>query len=226
MEENTNNRKPPVKIWKVSIPKNELAELPAASYEGKISVIDKQEMVGEAIAILRKESEIGFDTETRPSFKKGQHYTVSLLQLSTRKETFLFRLNKIGIPKELIDLLEDPTIIKIGLSINDDFMNLRRKVEINPDGFIDLQSFVKNYHIADNSLSRIYGILFGKRISKGQRLTNWEAEKLTEYQEEYSALDAMACLHIYDHLLRNGYDWQNSIYYREYEDPSLPQPKE
>lgn len=210
----------PGKIWKVSIPKNELSELPAATFKGTITVVETEESARKAVEILSGEKEIGFDTETKPSFRRGQHHTVALLQLSTRKECFLFRLNKIGLPKSVATLLEDEAIKKIGLSIHDDFLNLNKKFKLSPAGFIDLQSFVKDYKIADNSLTRIYGILFGKRISKGQRLSNWEAPTLSIHQQQYAALDALACLHIYDYLNKEGFDYLKSEYYREYDDPN------
>ena len=157
----------------VSISKEKLATLPAASFPGKISVIDREDEVKDAIKEIKKFSIIGFDTETRPSFKRGQTYKVALIQLSTPEICFLFRTNLIGLPKELADILEDPEILKVGVSVHDDFHSLRRIREITPKAFIDLQNLVKNFKIADNSLSRLYGILFGERISKAQRLTNW-----------------------------------------------------
>jgi ribonuclease D len=99
--------------------------------------------------------------------------------------------------------LEDENIIKIGLSVHDDFNVMRRTCEIEPKGFIDLQTYVKQFHISDISLQKIYAILFGERISKNQRLTNWEAEALTEGQQQYAAIDAWACLKIY-YYLRSG----------------------
>lgn len=184
----------------VSIPKDKLGQLPNASFEGCIHLVDKSELVDESVAALRKSDLIGFDTETRPSFKKGQSHIVSLLQLSSSTDCYLFRLNKIGMPDSLKALLEDAGILKIGLSIHDDFHNLRKLSDFEPGGFIDLQQYVKTFRIADNSLSRIYAILFGQRISKGQRLTNWEAESLTPAQQSYAALDAVACIRIWQHL--------------------------
>jgi ribonuclease D len=125
------------------------------------------------------------------------------MQISTDSKCYLFRLNKLGIFDELKALLEDENIIKIGLSIHDDFNVMRRTCDINPKGFIDLQTYVKQFHIMDISLQKIYAILFGERISKNQRLTNWEAEALTEGQQHYAAIDAWACLRIYNHL-RSG----------------------
>lgn len=198
----------------ISIAKEELAKLPAATHSGSIRVIDREEQVDEAVSILRSAEIIGFDTETRPSFKRGTSYTVSLLQLSTPSVSFLFRINKIGLAQQLIDLLEDPEKLKVGLSIHDDFHNLNKLAELHPAGFVDLQQFVKQYRINDNSLSRIYGILFGKRISKGQRLTNWEATELSEHQQAYAALDAMACIDIYRYVSAGKFHPERSQYIR------------
>ena len=211
------------KIWKTSITKAELAELPAETLEGNITVIDCEEGVEQAVRTLSEAGIIGFDTETKPSFRKGERHTVSLLQLSTLTESFLFRLNRIGLPSSVTRLLEDESVVKIGLSIHDDFINLRKKFELDPKGFIDLQAFVKKFNIADNSLSRIYGILFDKRISKGQRLSNWEASTLSPHQQEYAALDAVACLNIYNYLCEHGFDYKQSKYYREFDDPTIQQ---
>lgn len=189
----------------ITISKEQLAKLPAASFSGNIRLIDQPEMISEAIADLRKAEIIGFDTETRPSFKKGHIYTVSLLQLSTMSTCYLFRLNRIGLHPELIDILQDEHLLKVGVSIHDDFHSLHRLAPIEPAGFIDLQQYVKPYRISDNSLSRIYAILFGERISKGQRLTNWEAENLTTAQQSYAALDAQACIRIYNHLKHGAF---------------------
>lgn len=196
----------------VTISKEALASLPAADFKGKIFVIDSPDKVAEAIDRLREAPLIGFDTETRPSFRKGLIYNVALIQLATPDACYLFRTNLIGYPQELISLLEDPDILKVGLSIHDDFHNLRRVTPIEPAGFIDLQPFVKEFKIADISLTKLYGILFGKRISKGQRLTNWEANELSEPQQAYAALDAYACINIYNYLKEGKFSPRESKY--------------
>ena len=199
----------------VTISKEALSKLPAEEYKGKIHLIDSEAGLSEAFLHLNKAPIIGFDTETRPSFKKGTSYNVALVQLATPEESYLFRTNIIGFPKELIDILENESLLKVGLSIHDDFHNLNKINKVNnfhPKGFIDLQSFVKEYKIADNSLSRLYGILFGKRISKAQRLTNWEAKELTDLQLRYAALDAYACIKIYDYLKNGNFDPMKSEY--------------
>lgn len=206
----------------VTISKEELSKLPAASLSGDIRLIDKIEEVDGAIADLRAADIIGFDTETRPSFKKGHLYTVSLLQLATPDTCYLFRLNHIGLSQALVDLLQDSSLLKVGLSIHDDFHSLRRLGDLEPAGFVDLQQYVKEFKIADNSLSRIYGILFNERISKGQRLTNWEAETLTPAQQTYAALDAMACIKIYRYLQSGAFYPLTSSYLTFPEETAIP----
>lgn len=203
----------------VSISKAELALLPAAEYHGRIHLVDSVEKIAPAVEALRNADIIGFDTETRPSFKKGQCFQVSLLQLSTRTDCYLFRLNMIGLPTEVKAILEDENKLKIGVSLHDDFHNLHRIYTLEPKGFIDLQPYVKQFRIADNSLSRIYGILFDHRISKGQRLTNWEAKTLTMSQQTYAAFDALSCIQIYDHLTSGAFHPEESKYYQ----PALSQ---
>ena len=196
----------------ITISKEQLSVLPAAQFCGELRLIEDEVGIREAIKELRESDIIGFDTETRPSFRKGHTYTVSLIQLSTRTTCYLFRINHIGLAQPIVDLLEDETKLKIGLSVHDDFHNLNKITEIHPAGFIELQNYVKDYKIADNSLTKIYAIVFGKRISKGQRLTNWEAEQLTSSQQAYAALDAMACVEIYDHISHGKFDPQQSPY--------------
>ena len=197
---------------KISISKQQLAALPSAHYTGEIVIIDNPDCVDEAIDDLRKAELIGYDTEPRPSFKKGQSYDVSLMQLSSEKTSYLFRLNKIGLPSGLKALLEDESKVKIGLSIHDDFRNLGKSFDIKPKGFIELQEFVTRWSIADKSLSKLYGILFGERLSKSQRLSNWEAEQLAESQQHYAALDALACIRIYRFLSEGNFKPEECSY--------------
>ena len=190
--------------YTLSISKDELAQLPVTEYDGNIKLIERPEDVERAVRALRSSDIIGFDTETRPSFKKGQSNLVSLLQLSTRSTCYLFRLNRIGLPEEVRAILEDPDLPKIGLSIHDDFHNLAKICEdLHPAGFVELQQYVKQFNLADNSLTKLFGLVFGRRISKGQRLSNWEADELSEGQMAYASLDAMACIELYEYL-RDG----------------------
>lgn len=187
----------------ISIPKETLAELPVVTYPGGIdavTVIDNVSKAKIALRALNKYRYIGFDTETRPSFQRGQVNKVALLQLSTGEHCYLFRLNKPGIFEAVRPILENPEIIKVGLSVHDDFNSLRRRGDINPAGFLDLQDYCRAFHIVDISLQKIFAIVFGEKISKSQRLTNWEAETLNDSQQIYAAIDAWACLELYKYI--------------------------
>lgn len=177
-----------------------MAKLPIEKFDGKIMVIDHPDKVQDALSYLSSQPALGFDTETKPAFKRGQDHKVALLQLATEETCFLFRLNQIGYPEGLEAIMSDPGIRKIGLSLRDDFSAILRRSARKPENFIDLQLFVDKYGIDDNSLQKIYAILFGRKISKHQRLTNWEAPELTPAQQSYAAIDAWACLRIYNHL--------------------------
>jgi len=186
---------------KKCISNDELAELPLSSFEGVVHVIEQPEDLGAALEYLSRQSILGFDTETRPAFKKGQTYPVSLLQLSTSDQAFLFRINKIGLPIGLIKILASPKILKIGVAIRDDIKILQRIVPFKPGGFIELQDLVKNYGIENFSLKKLTAIVLGFRISKSQRLTNWDAPELSEQQLIYGATDAWVSCEIYNKLL-------------------------
>lgn len=185
----------------IQITKDEIAALPVVEYQGRIVTIQTEEDANKAIEYLSTFSILGFDTETKPAFKKGVINKVALLQLSTEDTCFLFRLNMIGMPGSLSALLADEKVLKVGLSLKDDFAQLNRLAGITPKGFIELQSFVKPFGIADNSLQKIFAILFKQKISKKQRLTNWAADILTDAQKKYASLDAWACLQIYLKLI-------------------------
>jgi ribonuclease D len=198
--------------YTLTISKEELSLLPTARYSGLIKVIDRPEDVPAAIDDLYMAPVVGFDTETRPSFKKGHMNSLALLQLSTGSTCYLFRINMLGLLPSIRHFLEDPNTLKVGLSIHDDFNNLNKVAPVSPNGFIELQSYVNNFAISDRSLTKIYGILFNMRISKGQRLTNWEAVELTRNQQEYAALDALACVNIYNYLKSGEFDPSQSPY--------------
>lgn len=183
-----------------TITKEELSGFAQEKFTGRIIVVQTEDEALKATTYLSGFKAIGFDTETRPAFKKGVSHQIALMQLSTEDTCFLFRLNLIGLPNCLADILVSPAIKKIGLSLKDDFTAIHKRKALSPTNFIDLQSLVQDYGIEDMGLQRIYGILFGKRISKGQRLSNWEADILSDAQKLYAALDAWACLRIFNEL--------------------------
>lgn len=183
-----------------TISKEEINTLPIVSFTGEIIVVDDLDKFHQAITQLKKHKLVGIDTETRPSFKKGETNSTSLLQISTEDCCFLFRLNKIHIPKDLKKYLSKFTARKIGLALHDDIIGLQKISNFKARNFIDLQSIVKQYGIMELSLQKIYAILFQGKISKRQRLSNWEKEELTEAQQRYAATDAWASLMIYKKL--------------------------
>ena len=183
-----------------NITKAEIAELPVDLFGGRIIVIHSKADVEKAVNYLKNFTLLGIDTETRPSFAKGRTYEVSLLQISTEDTCFLFRLNYIGMPEQLVELLQDERLLKVGLSLRDDIHSLQRKHHFEPRAFLDLQDYVKQLGIEAQSLQKIYALLFGKKISKSQRLTNWEADVLTDRQKGYAATDAWTCVRIYKYL--------------------------
>jgi ribonuclease D len=187
-------------IVKRTISKDDISEMPKVNFEGKIITICTEKDAERAVDFLSKYPVLGIDSETKPSFIKGKSHKVSLLQISTDQHCFLFRLNLIGFPKVLISLLENPSIVKVGLSLKDDFMAMHRRVTFKQQNCVELQEFVKPFGIQDKSLQKIYAILFGHKISKSQRLSNWEAETLSPSQQLYAATDAWTCLKIYNLL--------------------------
>jgi ribonuclease D len=184
------------------ITREELDDLPLKAFEGEVVVIDQEEKLEAAVRYLSVQKMIGFDTETRPSFKRGQVNQVALLQLATAKMAFLFRINKIGLPAPLKGILANPEILKVGVAIHDDIKALQRISPFVPAGFVELQQEVKEYGINDFSLKKIAGIVLGVRISKSQRLSNWEADELTEAQQCYAATDAWISFRILHSLSR------------------------
>ncbi len=186
-----------------SIESGELERLPLTSFPGRIEVIDH---VGfhytRALAYLRRQKVIGFDTETRPSFEAHHyHHDVALLQLSGPEKAYLFRLNKMGLRKTLSSILSNPHIIKVGAASADDVKSLQRLCPFKPAGFVDLQKIVWEWGIRDKSVKKMTAIILNFRISKSQQLSNWENDTLTKAQQDYAATDAWVCRQMYLKLL-------------------------
>lgn len=188
--------------FKASIELDELNACPVSRFEGEIVVVDSPEMLETIIPRLYESGILGFDTETKPSFKRGQSNKVSLIQISTETVCYLIRLHKTGFPKALVDWMEDANCAKIGLSLKDDMRELNKITPIKAKGFVDLQNIVGNYGIQELSLKKVAAIVLGVKISKKQRLTNWEMGNLSESQMRYAATDAWICLKIYEKLMR------------------------
>jgi ribonuclease D len=190
-------------IYKENLTVEELAGHEVSWFKGEIVLIDNLKTFYEVFPRLMGSDLLGFDTETRPTFKKGKRNTVSLIQLSTEFLACLIRINKIGIPDELAALLSDPRVLKAGVAVHDDIKFLKNVKKFNPEGFVDLQNVVKDFGIQSAGLKKLSAIVLGFRISKRQQVTDWEAEKLSEAQMIYAATDAWVCYQIY-RKLRNG----------------------
>lgn len=198
--------------------KSIINSLPLVTFPGKIIVVLNEYEADRAVEYLLSCDVLGVDTETRPAFRKGNNHKVALLQVATRKECFLFRLNHLGLPKSLLRLLSNKQVTMVGLSWHDDLMSLHRREQFEPGWFIDIQDIIGNLGIVDKSLQKLYANLFGEKISKRQRLTNWEADVLTDRQKEYAAIDAWACIKLYDEIM-------NLLATKEYELEVVPEEK-
>lgn len=187
-------------MFQSEITKEEVAGLELIQYEGPISVIDSMASFERKIDQIASHSILGFDTETRPSFKKGKVYPTSMIQLASIDQAWLVRVGRIGYPKQLLDLLSDEHTIKVGSGLSDDLRRLRSDFQFEPGGFLDLQRYVEAFHIQEKGLKKLSGIVLGRRISKSQQVSNWAADNLTEAQLRYAATDAWICLEIYNSL--------------------------
>lgn len=192
-------------IFPEEISDEELSSYSCRSFSGEIVLVDTIERFREVLPELRKNRVYGFDTETRPAFRKGQKNSVALLQLSTATRAFLFRLNLIGLPAGLAEILSDQNSIKAGVAIHDDIKFLQSRRQFNPGGFIDLQPVAVENGIKNLGLKKMAAIFLGFRISKKQQVTDWEAATLSEAQMIYAATDAWICHEIYFRLKENGY---------------------
>ena len=179
------------------IDKEIVRAMPVAAFEGETFVVSEPEQIGPAMEYLNRQTLVGVDTETRPSFTKGQHYPVALVQIATEQRCYLFQLSKIGMPEELADFFANNSIRKIGLAFKDDLIGLKRRRNFTQKNCVDIQQMVANYGILDLGLQKIFAICFGKKINKSQQLTNWENAVLTPEQAHYASTDAWATLLIY-----------------------------
>ncbi len=183
--------------YRNTISRDEINALPQGQFGGRIHLIDTIQRLKILENSLDHKTIFGFDTETKPSFKKGRTHNVALIQLATSNDAFLIRINKTGIPAFLVDIFEDEKIAKIGLALKDDIHSLRRLKKFEPAGFIDLQQYVKQFSIEDNGLKKLAANILGIKISKRQQTSNWEKEILDSEQLAYAATDAWVCHEIY-----------------------------
>ena len=188
-----------------TISSEEINELNLKRYEGKIHLVTQEKQLERALKKIHQHKVVGFDTETKPAFKKGQFNDVSLVQIAIPGEVFLIRINITGITDALADLLQSKKILKIGVALRDDIKDLQKLRPFEPGEFVELNQLVKDIGIESNGLRKLTAIILGFRISKNAQISNWESEQLTEKQITYAATDAWVCLEMYRELERRGY---------------------
>ncbi len=189
-----------MKKYKEELSTEEVKQLPLQAFQGKIHLVEKRAQLSRLKGLLQQNPVLGFDTETKPNFRKGRRNKVALLQLSAASEAWLIRLHKVGLPKTVIRVFENPGIKKVGVAIHDDIKALQGLRKFEPRGFIDLQDYVEHFGIKSKGLRKLSGIILGFRISKSQQTSNWENGSLTPEQQRYAATDAWVSHRIYTRL--------------------------
>lgn len=197
------DQREPEEGLKINISHDEINRLPLKTFDGKTVVVSDVRQLPKAIKEIEKHEVVGFDTETRPSFKRGQFYKVSLLQLAVPKKAFLIRVNHTGLTEEVASLFENANVIKTGVGIRDDLKALQKLRPFEPAGFLDLSTLAKQAGLQVESVKKLTALLLGFRISKSAQTSNWETATFTQKQIEYAATDAWVCLELYGKL-KNG----------------------
>lgn len=190
----------------LKISKTEINELPIGQFGGDIVLVDQVDQVREVLDEIERHPHLGFDTETKPSFTKGTQHKVALLQLATQDIAFLIRINQIGVPDDLLDVLQSRQITKIGAAVLDDLRALQKiKRGFVPGNFFDLNDELKKVGFQNVGVRNLAAMVLNMRISKSEQVSNWESPILTEKQMVYAATDAWACLEIFRKLQYQGY---------------------
>jgi ribonuclease D len=202
------NETPTIEIRSIS--KAEINELPLIAWEGTIRILETIEAMDAAVAELMNESHLGFDTETRPSFKKGEYYPPALIQLATADCVYLFRISKIGSFAPLLPILESADILKTGVAIKDDVKELRAMAEFTPAGFVEIADITLKLGYQNRGLRALAGLLMEGRISKAAQVSNWAREELDKKQIRYAATDAWISREIYRKALEEQTCKENS----------------
>ena len=185
---------------KTSITNEEINELPLSAFDGKVVVITNEDELERAFHEITKAKVVGFDTETRPVFVRGQQNNVALLQIALHHKVFLIRLKFTGMAPQIIDFLQNEEILKVGVALRDDVKALQRLKRFNPGGVFELTELTRQAGLEVEGVKKLTGLLLGFRISKSAQTSNWEAEHLNEKQISYAATDAWVCLKIYEQL--------------------------
>ena len=198
-------------IYPERISKNELLELPLLQFPGRIHLVNDRIKMEKAMELIQEEALLGFDTETRPSFKRGENHPVALLQLACENDAFLFQLRDLGLPGPLKEIFEDESVLKIGVAIHDDIKALQQKSEFQPNGFVDLADIARRFGIITTGLRNLTGIVLKSRISKRYQLSNWNRKILDEHQQLYAATDAWVCREIYLQMMESDLEGMTAL---------------
>ncbi len=188
-----------------AISREDLAELPIRRYEGPVRVVDTAETLALAMEDLRREQVLGFDTETRPAFRKGESHLPCLVQLASAQAVYLFQILKLDCSAVLGELLAAPGIIKAGVAPAHDLRQLKQRFPFEPAGVLDLGALAKRHGTGQTGLRNLAGLFLGFRIPKGTRTSNWAAPRLSPAQVTYAATDAWACRELYLHFQSLGW---------------------
>ena len=189
---------------KKKITKKEINDLPVIYFKGKIHLCDNEKKINDAAIKLNKEKIIGFDTETKPSFKKGEYFHPSLIQLATENDAYLFQLNKNQKIFKILKIFENSNIIKTGVAIERDVKDLNKIFTFKPKNFVELSTIAKNNDIENLGLRSLTALFFESKLSKKEQISNWAKNNLTESQIKYAATDAWISRKLYICFLELG----------------------
>lgn len=192
-------------MFEKRITKEDINELPLFKYEGKTVIAADEKQIDKAIFEIEKHDLVGFDTETKPTFRKGQFNHVALIQIAVPEKVYLLRIQHVGITNTLANFLSNDQISKVGIALDDDVLELNKRKRFNPGGFLDLNKIAPTLGIENIGARNLSALLLNFRISKNQQVSNWENPILTQHQIKYAATDAWICLEMYNKLSYWGY---------------------
>lgn len=193
----------PALTMRRAISKEEINQLPVLSFQEEIVFCEREKEMIAALEELNEYPVVGFDTESKPTFKKGQFHHVALVQLAMDRKVFLFRVFETGIPQELADFFSNEDIVKVGIALDDDIKSLQKRKKFIPRSFVDLNQVATNLLIENIGVRNLSAIFLNGRVTKGQQTSNWENRNLTIAQKRYAATDAWVCLKIYEELAKD-----------------------
>lgn len=180
-----------------AISREEMSTLPIRRYEGEVCLVTTPQDLERALADLREEDIVGFDTETRPAFRKGETHLPCLVQAATARRVYLFQLRQSEVFQVLAELLTETRTVKVGVALANDLRSLKQLFPFNETNVLDLGVIARRCHLDQTGLRNLAGIFLGVRIPKGARTSNWAAPRLSTAQITYAATDAWVCRELF-----------------------------